>query len=443
MPTAPTSRPAAPATDPTPRLLERFLRYVRVDTQSRAGVETIPSSPGQWGLLQMLQAELRGLGAQDVHLSPQGHLMATLPGTDGLKGVPTVGFLAHVDTATEFCATGVRPLVHRAWNGKAIRLPDDPTRVLDPRANPELRAARGHDLVTASGRTLLGGDDKAGVAIIMALAEHLTRHPELRRGPVRVGFLPDEEIGLRGAASLDLDRFGANVAYTLDGKGAGEVVWESFSGDAAVVTIRGVATHPGEAKKHRMVNAVHLAGKLLAALPREFTCPETTEDHQGYLHPLAIEGNAALVKLEFLLRDFDERGLADKRRRLAGLCRGLAATEPRANLRLEVKPSYRNMAETLRKDLRPVELAREAVRAAGLEPVSPPIRGGTDGSCLSQRGLPTPNLSCGEHNAHGPLEWVSVQEMATSLRVCVELVQLWATQGAGYQGYRGGAAAGG
>lgn len=419
-----------------PELLERFLRYVRVDTQSDPAGKTTPSTPGQWTLLRMLERELRAMGAKQVTLGRAGHLMATVPGTAKGSRLPAVAFLAHVDTATDFCASGVRPLVHARWDGRPIRLPDDPSQVLDCKRDPELRRVIGHDLITASGKTLLGADDKAGVAIIMSLADHLLRHRETRHGPVRVAFVPDEEIGLRGAANLDLDRLAAKVAYTLDGHGVGEVVGECFSGDSATVTVLGVATHPGEARKHRMVNAVHLAGKLLAALPREFTSPETTEMYEGYLHPLGIEGNAAAVKLQFILRDFTDAGLADKRRRLAGLCRGMAATEPRAKIRCEFRPSYRNMAGALRRDRRPVDLALVAMREVGLDPHGLPIRGATDGTRLSERGLPTPNLSCGEHNPHGPLEWVTVQDLEVCTRACVELVRLWAEKGAGYRGYR-------
>ena len=417
-------------------LLERFVRYARVDTQSDPESQKTPSTVGQWTLLRLLRAELRQMGARDVFLSPQGHLMATVPGTVKDPAVPVVAFLAHVDTATDYAAAGVKPLVHRGYDGRVIRLPDDPAQVLDPRRDPALREAVGKDLVTASGKTLLGADDKAGVAAIMTLADQLLQHPEVPRGPVRVCFLPDEEIGLRGAASLDLKRLRANVGYTLDGGGNGEVVGESFSGDAAVVTIRGVATHPGSARVNGMVNAVHLAGKLLAALPREFTSPETTEHHQGYLHPLEIKGNAAEVTLEFLVRDFTDAGLADKRRRLLGLCHGLQATEPRGRIECRFTPSYRNMAKALRADRRPLELALEATRRAGMKPTSPPIRGGTDGTRLSGQGLPTPNLSCGQHNVHGPLEWVTVQDMALAVTVCRELVQLWASDGIGYRGYR-------
>ena len=416
-------------------LLDRFLRYVRVDTQSCSDAHRTPSTEGQWILLCMLQRELKTLGAREVVLTPRGHLTATVPATSDRAGLPTVAFLAHVDTAPDYCATKVRPLVHRQWKGHPIRLPDDPTQILDRRRLSELQEAVGKDLITAGGKTLLGADDKAGVAVIMTTVEHLLAHPEIIHGKLRVCFLPDEEVGLRGAGTLDLDRLGANVGYTLDGKGVGEVEWESFSGEAATVTITGVPAHPGEARKHRLVNAVHLAGKLLAALPREFMSPESTELYQGYIHPMALAGNAASTRIDFILRDFNDPGLADKRKRLSGLCRGIQATEPRARIRCEFFPSYRNMAEALRSDPRPVELAREATRAIGLTPQSPPIRGGTDGSKLSERGLPTPNLSCGGHNAHGPLEWVALQDMELAVRLCVELVQLWAAKGAGYRGY--------
>lgn len=417
-------------------IIERFVRYARIDTQSAEDSKVIPSTEGQWTLLRLLREELRAMGARHLHLSSQGHLMATIPATLKDPQMPVLAFMAHVDTATEFAASNVKPLVHRKWDGKPIRLPDDRNRILDPGQDPELAKAVGKDLITASGQTLLGADDKAGVTVIMALAEHLLRHRDIPHGPVRVCFLPDEEVGLRGASTLDLDKLGAHLAYTLDGKGVGEVVGESFSGDSATVTITGVAAHPGEARKRRMVNAVHLAGKLLAALPREFAAPETTEHYEGYLHPLGINGNISCTRIQFILRDFDEPGLADKRNRLLGLCRGLQATEPRAQIQCEFSVSYRNMVNAFRKDRRPLELALEAMRAVGLEPSSPPIRGGTDGSLLSERGLPTPNLSCGEHNAHGPLEWVAAQDMEQMMNMCVHLVQLWAQKGAGYRGYQ-------
>ena len=272
-------------------LLSRFLRYVRVNTQSDASTGTSPSTPGQWVLLRMLESELLEMGAADVVLTEHGYVMATIPATSARPGLPTVAFLGHVDTAPDFSSQNVKPLVHRKWNGKRIVLPDDPTQVLDPARQPELLAARGKDVITASGRSLLGGDDKSGVAIVMSLAAHLLKHPEIPHGPVRVCFNPDEEIG-SGVDLLNLDELGANVAYTLDGENPGEVVWETFSADTATITIEGVSTHPGEAKRYGMVNAVHLAAKLLAALPRENLSPETTEGRQGYIHPARIEGRA-------------------------------------------------------------------------------------------------------------------------------------------------------
>jgi len=414
-------------------LLSRFLRYVRVNTQSDPTTGTSPSSAGQWVLLKMLESELIEMGAADVVLTEHGYVMATIPATTDRRDVPVVAFLGHVDTAPDYSGQNVKPLVHRKWNGKPIILPDDHTQVLDASRHPELLAARGKDLITASGRTLLGGDDKSGVAIVMSLAAHLLRHPEIPHGPVRVCFNPDEEIG-SGVDLLDLDQFGANVAYTLDGENPGEVVWETFSADTVVITIEGVSTHPGDAKRYGMVNSVHLAGKLLAALPRENLSPETTEGRQGYIHPARIEGRAERTVIDVILRDYELEGLADKRARLLGLCQGLQASEPRARITCDVRTGYRNMGYWLKKDMTPVDLAYEAMRSLGLEPRSPAARGGTDGSRLTADGLPTPNLFAGYHNPHGPLEWTTVQDMELAMGACVALVQLWEQKGAGYKG---------
>jgi tripeptide aminopeptidase len=414
-------------------LLSRFLRYVRVNTQSDAGTGDSPSTQGQWVLLRMLESELLEMGAADVTLTDHGYVMATIPATSDRPGVPTVAFLGHVDTAPDFSGQNVKPLVHRKWNGKPIVLPDDPSQVLDPAIHPELLGARGKDVVTASGRTLLGGDDKAGVAIGMSLAAHLLRHSEITHGPIRVCFNPDEEIG-SGVDLLDLDQLGANVAYTLDGERPGEVVWETFSADTAIITIEGVSTHPGEGKRYGMLNALHLAARLLTALPRENLSPETTEDRQGYIHPAHIEGRVERTVIEVLLRDYELNGLADKGARLQGLCRGLQAAEPRARITCDIQTNYRNMGYWLKKDMTPVNLAYEAMRNLGLEPCSPAARGGTDGSRLTADGLPTPNLFAGYHNPHGPLEWVAVQDMELAMRACVELARLWEQKGAGYKG---------
>lgn len=414
-------------------LLARFLRYVRVNTQSDATTGTSPSTQGQWVLLRMLESELLEMGAAEVVLTDHGYVMATIPATNGKRDVPTVAFLGHVDTAPDFSGQNVKPLVHRKWNGKPIVLPDDPSQVLDPARLPDLLLARGKDIVTASGRTLLGGDDKSGVAIVMSLAAHLLKHPDILHGPVRVCFNPDEEIG-SGVDLLNLDELGANVAYTLDGEHPGEVVWETFSADTAIITIEGVSTHPGEGKRYGLVNSLQLAAKLLVALPRENISPETTEGREGYMHPARIEGRGERTTIEVLLRDYELEGLADKGARLVGLCRGLQAAEPRAHITCEIRPGYRNMGYWLKKDMTPVDLAYEAMRNLGLEPSSPAARGGTDGSRLTADGLPTPNLFAGYHNPHGPLEWTTVQDMELAVRACVELVRLWEQKGAGYKG---------
>jgi tripeptide aminopeptidase len=416
-------------------LLDRFLRYVRVNTQSDRRSQTAPSTPGQWDLLRMLEAELQALGAQNVRLDQHGYLMATIPATSDKRSLPTVAFAAHVDTATDFSGKDVKPIVHRNWDGAPIRLPDDPTLALDPAADPDLRAAVGQDIVTASGKTLLGADDKAGVAVVMTLAEHLLQHPEIKHGPIRVMFNPDEEIG-RGVEKLNLDELGANVAYTLDGERPGEVNWETFSGDSAVVTIEGVSAHPGEGKKRGLVNALYLAGQLLAALPHNGVSPETTEGREGFIHPESVEGNAARAVLRFLIRDFELDGLTEKGAQIKALCDSLQAEEPRARITCFVSPTYRNMGYWIKDEMTPVTLAYDAMRAIGLTPASTAIRGGTDGSRLTERGLPTPNLFNGSHNWHGPLEWVAVQDMELAVRACVELARLWEQRGEGYEGYK-------
>lgn len=413
-------------------LLDRFLRYVKIDTQSDPDSPTAPSTDRQWVLLRLLERELNSLGASGVTLTPQGYLLATIPATSDQSNLPTIAFLAHVDTSPDYSGENVRPIVHRRYNGKPIVLPDAQHQVIDPALYPELRTAVGKDVVTASGKTLLGADDKAGVAEVMTLAAHLLAHPEIEHGPIRLCFTPDEEVG-RGVDHLDLDQLGADAAYTLDGENPGEVVWETFSADEAVVTIEGVSTHPGEARKRGMVNAVHLAGKLLAALPRENWAPESTDLRQGYVHPHRIDGNTEKTKVTFILRDHDTQLLEQHGQRLRKLVAGFQAAEPRARFKFQVRPQYRNMGEWLKDDLTPVDLACEAVRAIGLQPTSPATRGGTDGSRLTERGLPTPNLFCGGHNAHGPLEWVAVQDMEQAVAMCVELVKLWAQKGAGYK----------
>jgi tripeptide aminopeptidase len=405
-------------------LLSRFLRYVQIDTQSDETSKTFPSTSGQLVLLEMLKQELSELGAADVQMTRHGYVLASIPANTRKARVPTVAFLAHVDTAPDCSGKNVKPIVHRKYDGRVMKFPDKPGLTLDPATSPELRTAIGKDIVTASGTTLLGSDDKSGVAVIMTLVERLLRETKRKHGLIRVCFTPDEEIG-RGVDKLDLRMLGADVAYTLDGGPPGEICWETFSGDAAEVIIDGITTHTMEAKAKGMVNAAYLAGKLLAALPRERCAPETTDGRDGFIHPIHVEGRTERTVVKFLLRDFELKGLADKGKILRGLCRGLQASEPRARVRCKLRKQYRNMAYWLRKDMRPVELAREAFVVAGLKPYDHVIRGGTDGSRLTELGLPTPNLFCGEHNAHGPLEWVAVQDMESAVTACTHLAKLW------------------
>ncbi len=409
-------------------LLARFLRYVRIDTQADETSTTFPSTPGQLVLLEMLKHELTELGAADVQMTRHGYVMASIPANTRKARVPTVAFLAHVDTAPDCSGKNVKPILHRKYDGSVIKFPDNRALALDPATSPELRTAIGKDIVTASGTTLLGSDDKSGVAVVMTLVERLLREKKRKHGLIRVCFTPDEEIG-RGVEKLDLRTLGADVAYTLDGGAPGEISWETFSANGAEVIIDGVTTHTMEAKSKGMVNAVYLAGKLLAALPRERCAPETTEGREGFIHPIHVEGRTEQAVVKFILRDFDLKGLAEKGKLLQGLCRGLQATEPRARIRCRIRKQYRNMAYWLQKDMRPVELAREAFTAAGLKPYDHLVRGGTDGSRLTELGLPTPNLFCGENNAHGPLEWVAVQDMESAVTACAHLAELWERKG--------------
>ncbi len=412
----------------TETLLTRFLRYVQLDTQSDDTSKTCPSTPGQLVLLEMLKHELAAMGAAEVQMTKHGYVMATLPATSRKPGLPVIAYLAHVDTAPDCSGKGVKPIVHRHYDGGAVKFPDHPRLVLEPATSPELLAARGKDLVTASGTTLLGADDKAGVAVVMTLAEKLLQDPGLPHGRIRICFTPDEEIG-RGVEKLDLEMLGADAAYTLDGGSPGEISWETFSADAAEVVITGISTHPMEARAKGMVNAGYLAGKLLASLPRERCSPETTEGREGFLHPTRVDGRVEQAVVKFILRDFELAGLAEKRRILQALCRGLQAAEPRAGISCRIRKQYRNMAYWLRKDMRPVELAREAFTGVGLKPYDHLVRGGTDGSRLTERGLPTPNLFCGAQNPHGLREWVAVQDMELAVTACTKLAELWERKG--------------
>ncbi|HEX6289521.1 MAG TPA: peptidase T [Herpetosiphonaceae bacterium] len=408
-------------TDLTTALETRLLRYVQVDTQSNEASSTVPSTRGQLELLKQLQQELETLGAQDVRCNDQGFVIATVPATVDAEGLSTIAFFAHVDTAPAFHATGVKPLVHRSYDGKPIVLPDDPTQVLSPEVNPYLGEKIGDDIITASGTTLLGADDKAGVAIIMTLVEYLLAHPDIPHGEIRVCFTPDEEIGT-GINHLDVAALAADFGYTLDGGEVGKLVYETFSADKAVVTITGVSTHTGTAFGS-MVNALPLAAKIIGMLPQHTRTPETTQGRDGFIHVYNIDGGAAAATVSFLIRDFEIEGLNSHGDLIRSVCAAVQATEPRATITCTITPQYRNMRYWLEHDMRAVDVAVRAMRAAGIEPIFEPTRGGTDGSKLTERGLPTPNLFTGMQDIHGPLEWISVQDMEKALKVCVELVR--------------------
>ncbi|WP_426034446.1 peptidase T [Cypionkella sp. TWP1-2-1b2] len=405
-------------TDFHAELESRLIRYASLDSQSSDTSETSPSTEIQLTILRLLETELKEIGASDVQLTPYGTVLATIPGT--VPG-PTVGLLAHIDTAPQFNATGVKPRVIRGYNGGAVSFPDDPSLSLTPDHNPYLGTKQGHDIITASGLTLLGADDKAGVAILMTAARHLLANPEIPHPTLRLAFTPDEEIGRGVHSSLPKD-LAADFAYTFDGGAVGEIEYESFSADAAVVTIKGVSIHPGLAKD-KLVNAIHLAAKIIQTLPHATLTPETTSDRDGFIHATDMSGGSSEMILKFILRDFERDGLAAKGALLQQVCAAVAATEPRAEITCVIKPQYRNMRYWLEKDMTPVELARNAARSLGIEPVSVPIRGGTDGSRLTEMGVPCPNLFTGMQDIHGPLEWISVQDMGQATAFCLALVQ--------------------
>jgi tripeptide aminopeptidase len=396
-----------------PDVLERFLRYVRVDTQSARDRTQSPSTPGQLELARMLTAELRAIGLDDAELDDNGYVFATLSGNG-----PVIGLLAHMDTSPDAPGAGVEPIVHRGYDGGRIELPRAGT-VLDPADMPVLASKAGHDVVTTSGDTLLGADDKAGVAEIMAAVAHLAAHPELPRPTIRVGFTPDEEVG-QGAVLFDVERFGAECAYTLDGSQPGELQDETFSAAEVRMTVHGVDIHPGWAKG-KLVNAARLAAQIVAALPSDRLTPETTEGREGYIHPHLIEGTAGRAEVRAIVRDFED----DLLEQHIELVRRTAEQVAGPRVEVEVKHEYPNMRRFVEAHPRVVEAAERALRAEGIEPVRTPIRGGTDGSLLSRMGLPTPNLFTGGHEYHSVREWASVHDMASAAATIIRLAEAW------------------
>jgi tripeptide aminopeptidase len=401
-------------------VLERFLRYVRVATQSERDRERSPSTPGQLELGRILVEELKAAGLGDAELDGNGYVFATLPAT--VEGAPTIGLIAHMDTSPDAPADGVEPLVHRGYDAGRIELPKGGT-VLHPETMPELGRAAGHDIVTASGDTLLGADDKAGVAEIVAAVAHLAAHPELPRPTIRVGFTPDEEIG-EGATYFDVERFGARCAYTLDGSDLGELQEETFTGSEVTIAIHGVDVHPGWAKG-KLVNAARLAGLVLAALPPELA-PEATDGREGFVHPYEVKATAAHALIRAIVRDFEDELLERHVELVRRTAEEVVAAAPGARLEFSVRHQYPNMRRHLEAAPEVVDAAERAMRAEGIEPVRTPIRGGTDGSRLSAMGLPTPNLFTGGHEYHSVREWASLQEMAAAAATLVRLAGVWA-----------------
>jgi tripeptide aminopeptidase len=402
-----------------PDLLERFLRYVRIDTQSQRDRTQSPSTPGQLELARLLVGELRGAGLGDADVDENGYVTATLERTG--DATPAIGLIAHLDTSPDAPGTGVEPIVHGEYGGGVIELPRCGT-LLDPERMPELRSKVGHDIVTSSGDTLLGADDKAGVAAIMAAVTHLAAHPELPRPRLRIAFTPDEEIG-EGATLFDIPRFNSLCAYTLDGSELGELQDETFSAMEAILTVRGVEVHPGQATG-KLVNALRLASQIVAALPAELA-PETTAGREGFIHPYELTGAAALAEIRVILRDFDEDKLEDHAALLERIAREVVAGEPRARLEMSVRWQYHNMRRYIEPVPYVTAAAEEAIRAEGIEPLREPIRGGTDGSRLSEMGLPTPNIFTGGHEYHSVREWVSAQDMAAAAATIVRLAEIW------------------
>jgi tripeptide aminopeptidase len=406
----------------TTSVIDRFLGYVVIDTQSDAKSQTQPSTEKQKNLGRLLVEELLAIGIADAHLDEHGYVYATVPATTSKNNVPVICFCAHMDTAPDFSGTDVKPQVVRNYRGGDIKLPGDPTQVIRVADHPVLNDLIGHDIVTSDGTTLLGADDKAGIAEIMAAAEFLINNPDIRHGTIRILFTTDEEIG-RGVDKVDLKKLGADFGYTLDGETAGTIEDETFSADAVEIALKGVAIHPGFAYG-KMENAIRIAGDIIARLPRDMA-PETTKGRDGFIHPTGVTGVMEKANLSFIIRDFTEEGLKAKEALLENVTKDVMKAYPGSDYTFTVKEQYRNMKVVLDRNPEIVEYAVEAIRRAGMDPVRGSIRGGTDGSRLSFMGLPCPNIFAGGHAFHSPLEFVSSQDMDKAAKTIVELAKLW------------------
>ena len=403
-------------------VLNRFLSYVQIDTQSDPQSTSFPSTEKQRDLSNQLVIELQELGIEDAHLDEHGYVYATIPANSEKSNIPVICFCSHVDTSPDVTGASVEPIVHQKWSGGDIILPDDPTQILKMSEHPDLKNQIGNDIVTASGTTLLGADNKAGVAEIMAAAEILVTDERIKHGVIKILFTPDEEVG-RGTEKVDLDKLGADYGYTVDGEAVGTMEDETFSADGVKITIHGVSTHPGYAIG-KLENALKIAGEILAALPKNLS-PETTEGKEGFIHPVHMEGIQEQAVLDFIIRDFTESGLHEKETLLKEIMERVLLSYPNSKAEFKVTEQYRNMKEILDQHPQIIDNAMEAMKRSGLNPVTRSIRGGTDGSRFSFMGLPCPNIFAGEHAFHSRLEWVSVQDMEKAVEVIVNLAQVW------------------
>lgn len=403
-------------------VLDRFLRYVKIDTQSDANSASFPSTEKQKDLSRLLVQELREMGVADAHMDEYGYVYATIPGNTDKK-VPVVCFCSHVDTSPDSSGADVKPLIHKNYDGSPIALPDDSSVVLKPKDHPHLLHQIGNDVITASGKTLLGADNKAGVAEIMDLAHHLTTRPEIKHGDIRILFTPDEEIG-RGVNHVDMKKLGADFGYTVDGEQRGSIEDETFSADAVSITVHGVSIHPGFAKG-KLENAAKIAGEILVALPKDRLSPETTEGKEGFVHPVTIEGAAEKAKIVFIIRDFTDENLQQHEAELRNIAESVLKNYPNSRMEFVITEQYRNMKKVIDQHPEITEYAMEAMRRAGIKPIRSSIRGGTDGSRLSFMGLPCPNIFAGEHAFHSKEEWVSVQDMEKAVETLVHLAMIW------------------
>jgi len=412
--------PPPPAIEHT--VTERFLRYAVIDTQSDPASPTCPSTGKQKDLGRLLASELQAIGLRDAHLDRHGYVYATIPANTA-KQVPVICFCSHMDTSPDCTGRDVKPQIVRNYRGGDIVLPGDPSQIIHAAEHPALADQIGNDIVTTDGTTLLGADNKAGLAEIIDAAHFLIRHPHIKHGTIKILFTPDEEIG-RGVDRADLKKLGADFAYTIDGETAGNIEDETFSADGAVITIEGVSTHPGYAKG-KMEHAIKIAARIVDRLPKQGCSPETTEGKQGFLHPIGISGALEKATLSLIVRDFTDQGLKEKEVLLEGIVKEVMKDFPRSTYRLEITPQYRNMKQVIDRHPEIIDYAMEAIRRAGLKPVKTAIRGGTDGSRLSFMGLPCPNIFAGEHAFHSRLEWVSVQDMEKAVQTIVHLAAIW------------------